>query len=89
MAKHVLRYLKGTIDYGLRYVANCEFGLVDYTDSDWDGSVIDWKRTLGCYFSLGSAVIAWSSRMHMSVVLSTAKAKYIASCSTSSEVVWL
>ena len=24
-AKHVLRYLKGTIDYGLRYVANCEF----------------------------------------------------------------
>jgi protein associated with RNAse G/E len=26
--KHVLRYLKGTIDYGLRYVADCEFGLV-------------------------------------------------------------
>ena len=27
-AKHVLRYLKSTIDYGLRYVADCEFGLV-------------------------------------------------------------
>ena len=23
--KHVLRYLKGTLDYGLRYVADCEF----------------------------------------------------------------
>ena len=33
--KHVLRHLKGTIDYGLRYVADCEFGLVGYTDSDW------------------------------------------------------
>ena len=27
-AKHVLRYLKGTIDYGLRYVADCEFKLL-------------------------------------------------------------
>ena len=33
-AKHVLRYLKGTIDYGLQYVANYEFGLVGYTDSE-------------------------------------------------------
>ena len=40
-AKHVLKYLKGTIDYGLRYVADCEFGLVGYIDSDWAGSVTD------------------------------------------------
>ena len=40
-AKHVLRYLKGTIDYDLRYVANCEFGLVGYTDSNWAGGVTD------------------------------------------------
>ena len=39
VAKHVLRCLKGTIDYGLRYVADYEFGLVGYTDSDWAGSV--------------------------------------------------
>ena len=38
-AKHVLRYLKGTIDYGLRYVAEYEFGLVGYTDLDWASSV--------------------------------------------------
>ena len=62
VTKHVLRYLKGTIDYGLRYVANCEFGLVGYTDSDWVDSVIDWKSTSGCCFSLGSTVIAWRNR---------------------------
>ena len=61
-AKHVLRYLKGTIDYGLRYVLDCEFGLVGYTDSDWAGSVTDWKSTSGCCFSLGSIVIAWGSK---------------------------
>ena len=58
-AKHVLRYLKGTIDYGLQYVADCEFGLVGYTDSGWASSVIDRNSTLGCCFSLGSTVIPW------------------------------
>ena len=88
-AKHVLRYLKGTIDYGLRYVADYEFGLVGYTDSDWAGSVTDRKSTSGCCFNLGSAVIAWRSRKQTSVALSTTKAKYIAACSAISEVVWL
>lgn len=62
VAKHVLRYLKSMIDYGLRYVEDCEFGLVGYTDSDWVGSVIDRKSTSRCYFSLGSTMIAWHSR---------------------------
>ena len=61
-AKHVLRYLKGTIDYGLRYVANCEFGLVGYTDSNWVGSVTDRKSTSRCCSNLGSTVIVWRSR---------------------------
>ena len=58
-AKHILRYLKGTIDYGLWYVANCEFGLVGYTDLDWADSVTDQKSTSKFCFSLGSVVIAW------------------------------
>jgi hypothetical protein len=33
--KHVLRYMKGTIDYGLRYVSDREIILQGYTDSDW------------------------------------------------------
>jgi hypothetical protein len=52
--KHVMRYLKGTIDYGLRYVSDREISLQGYTDSDWVGSVADQKSTYGCCFSLGS-----------------------------------
>ena len=33
-AKHILRYLKGTIDYGLRYDANQKVNLQGYVDSD-------------------------------------------------------
>jgi hypothetical protein len=32
--KHVLRYLKGTIDYGLIYASDCEISLQGFTDLD-------------------------------------------------------
>ena len=34
-AKHILRYLKGTVDYGLKYEANQKINLEGYVDSDW------------------------------------------------------
>ena len=34
-AKHILRYLKGTIDYGLKYDVNKKINLEGYVDSDW------------------------------------------------------
>ena len=37
-AKHILRYLRGTIDYGLKYNANQKINLEGYVDSDWVGS---------------------------------------------------
>ena len=33
-AKHVMRYLKGTLDYGLGYVTDHEFGLYGYSNLD-------------------------------------------------------
>jgi hypothetical protein len=37
--KHVMRYLKGTLDCGLSYNGDHDFKLSGYIDSDWDGSV--------------------------------------------------
>ena len=51
--KHVHRYLKGIIGYGLSYVSDRKMELLGYTDSDWTGSTVDRKSTLGCCFSLG------------------------------------
>jgi hypothetical protein len=88
-SKHVLRYLKGTIDYGLRYASDREISLQSFIDSDWAGSVADRKSTYGCCFSMGSTMISWFSRKQTSVALSLVEAEYIAACSASSEVVWL
>ena len=88
-AKHILRYLRGTVDYGLKYEANQNINLEGYVDSDWEGSAIDRKSTSGCCFSMGSGVISWFSRKQSYVALSTAKEYYVTACSTSCEAVWL
>ena len=62
VAKHAVRYLKGKVDYGLKYEVNQKINLEFYVDSDWAGSAIDRNITSGCCFSMGSCVISWLSR---------------------------
>ena len=57
-AKHVLRYLKGIVDYGIKYDANQKIKLNNFVDWDWEGSATDMKSTSGCCFSLGSDMIS-------------------------------
>jgi hypothetical protein len=89
ISKHVMRYLKGTIDCGLSYDGDHDFTLCGYIDADWAGIVSDRKRTSGCCFNLGSTMISWQSRKQSSISLSTAEAEYIAACSASCEAIWL
>ena len=89
VAKHILRYLRGTIYYGLKYDPNQNINLEGYVDLDWAGSAINRKSTSGFCFSMGSSVISWFSRKQSCVALCIAEAEYVAACSASCEVVWL
>ena len=82
-AKHILRYLRVTIDYGLKYESNQNINLEVYVDSDWAGNAIYRKSTSGCCFSMGLGVISWFSMKQSCVALSTAEAEYVAVCSAS------
>jgi hypothetical protein len=88
-AKHVMRYLKGTLDYGLCYTRDHDFKLYGYTDLDWAGSASDRKNTSGCCFSLGLAMTSWQSKKQSCIALSTTEAEYIAACSASCEAIRL
>ena len=61
-AKHVMRYLKGTLDYGPRYTSDSEISLHGFTHSEWAGCTKDRKSTSGGCFSLGSGMIFWFNR---------------------------
>jgi hypothetical protein len=80
-----MRYLKGTLDFGLCYNGDHDFRLVGYTDSDWAGRVSDRKSTSRCCFSLGSTMTSWQSRKQSNIALNTTEAKYIVACSASCE----
>ena len=88
-AKHILRYLAGTADYGLDYRRSSGVGLVSYTNLDWAGSVSNRKSTSGCCFSLGLTVVLWFSRKQESVALSFAEVEYMAASQASYEALWL
>ena len=84
-----MRYLKGTMDFGLYCDRDHDYILYGYVDSDWAGSVTDKKSTSGgCYF-MGSSMISWLNKKQSHVALSKVEAEYIAACSTSCEVIWL
>ncbi|XP_016672993.1 uncharacterized mitochondrial protein AtMg00810-like [Gossypium hirsutum] len=61
-AKRVLRYIKGTLSYGMLFTKAENLKLVGYCDSDWAGSLDDMKSTSGYAFNLGSTMICWSSK---------------------------
>lgn len=88
-AKKVLRYLKGTVNFGLMYADNCNVELTGYSDSDWARNPNDRKSTSGYAFNIGSGVMSWSSKKQPTVSLSSIEAEYKALCSATCEAVWL
>ena len=86
--KLILRYLKGTLDYGMRYTS-CSLDLTAYSDADWAGDPNDRRSTTGSIIFLGSNPISWSSKKQQTVSRSSTEAEYRALSSTAAEIDWL
>ena len=89
VAKSVLRYLCGTSNYGILYTDTSDVTLAGFSDSDWAGNLDDRRSIIGYAFSIGSRVIAWSSKKQSIVALSSCEAEYQALCASTCEVIWL
>ena len=87
--KRVLRYVKGTLNYGLLYSKQGNSKCVGYSDADWAGDFTDRKSTSGYCFQLCGAAISWNSSKQSCVALSTAEAEYVALSSAAQEAAWL
>ncbi|XP_061989759.1 uncharacterized mitochondrial protein AtMg00810-like [Rosa rugosa] len=86
--KRILRYIKGTLDYGITFRA-APLELRAYIDSDWAGDPNDRRSTTGFVIFLGNCPISWCSRKQTSVSRSSTEAEYRAMADTASEVLWL
>ncbi|GAA5914055.1 Ty1/Copia family ribonuclease HI [Sporobolomyces salmoneus] len=88
---HVLRYLKGTLDYGLEFNPDNSplTGFKAYSDSDWGACPTTSRSTMGYTFILANGAVAWSSKLQPRVTGSSSEAEYIGLSHASKEAVFL
>ncbi|KAG9453422.1 hypothetical protein H6P81_006326 [Aristolochia fimbriata] len=60
-----------------------------YSYTNWAGNSDDRKSTSGGCFYLGANLVAWYSKKHNSISLSTAEAEYIATGSCCTQLLWM
>lgn len=90
-AKHVLRYVKGTVDMGITYTkpTGCN-RLAGFSDASHGNRLEDnGKSTSGYVFMLSGGAVSWSSKLQPVVALSTAEAEYIALAEATKEALFL
>ena len=81
-AKHVMRYLAGTINYGIVLRNTNVKRLIGYTDSSFANPMHALFSTTGFVITIGPALITWASKKQSFRVTSSAAAEYIAADST-------
>ena len=87
--KRIFRYLKGTINLGLKYERSDDSSLIGFSDADWAGDMDNRHSTTGNLFVMSGGAISWLSRKQTVVALSTTEAEYVALSTATQEAVWL
>ncbi|KAH9740954.1 reverse transcriptase Ty1/copia-type domain-containing protein [Citrus sinensis] len=87
--KRILRYRKGTLDFGLRFLSQSSLKLYAFSDSDWAGCPITRRSTTGFCIYLGSNCISWSSKKQHTISRSNAEAEYRSMALAAVELTWL
>ena len=86
---HVLRYLRGTSQYGLWYRRTEGVKLQGFADADWAGSPSDKKSASRGIFSIGSMTVSWYNRKQRLVAPSLAEAEYMDVSQATCEAIWM
>lgn len=89
--KRILRYLKGTLSYGLVYskASNNNMVLSGYSDSDLAGQVDDRMSTGVMAFYLDESLITWVSQKQRCVALSSCEAEFMEATTAACQGMWL
>ena len=87
--KRILRYIAGTINFGLQFIRGESVDCTDFSDADWAGDIDDRKSTSGYLFKVGGGPVSWRSRKQYCVALSTAEAEYVSLTLATQEAMWL
>ncbi|KAJ0828650.1 putative RNA-directed DNA polymerase [Helianthus annuus] len=85
--KQILRYVRGTVGYGLKYSGGGDGKLTGYSDSSF--STDDGRGTTGMAFYYSNNLITWCSQKQKTVALSSCEAEFMAATSAACQALWL
>lgn len=89
--KRILRYLSGTLDFGLHLhtVSGNALNITAYCDSDW-ALYLDGMRSASVFcVYFGSNLISWSSKIQHTISRLSTKAEYRSLASLVAEITWI
>ncbi|GJX06244.1 putative RNA-directed DNA polymerase [Tanacetum coccineum] len=100
VVKRILRYLRGTSDYGLlikhnsgsvlhAYTDSHDSSLSAFSDADWAGCPDDCRSTGGYAIYLENNLISWSARKQRTVSRSSTESEYKALADTVAKLTWI
>jgi transposase InsO family protein len=88
-SKHLLRYVKKTIAYGITYRAKGSEGtLAGYSDSSY-GNATKCRSTSAYVFMMAGGPVSWCSRKQPITAMSTTEAEYIAAAEAAKHAIWI
>ncbi|GJY75463.1 ribonuclease H-like domain-containing protein, partial [Tanacetum coccineum] len=87
--KRVLRYIRGTLDFGLQLYTSSTGSLVAYSDVDWVGCPSTRHSTSGYCVFMGDNLLSWSSKRQHTLSRSSVEAEYRGVSNAVAEMTWL
>ncbi|XP_052627537.1 secreted RxLR effector protein 161-like [Lactuca sativa] len=88
--KGILRYVKGTLNYGLVYSKGGEKVTISgFTDSDLVKDINDRRSTGGMAFHVNGNLVTWASQKQRVVALSSCEAEFIVATMAACQGIWL
>ncbi|CAJ2670508.1 unnamed protein product [Trifolium pratense] len=91
-AKRILRYINGTIHYGVLFPYSkdsVKLELNGFSDADWCGDKVDRRSTSGYLFKFQNAPVSWCSKKQSVIALSSCEAEYVAGSLAACQANWL
>ena len=89
LLKRILRYVKGTLSFGLHLGVGPVQSLTAYSDADWAGCPDSRRSASGFCVYLDDNLISWSSKRQTTVSRSSAEAEYHGVANATTECSWL
>jgi histone deacetylase 1/2 len=86
--KRILRYLKGSLGFGLKICKSTSMLISAFSDADWASCPDDRLSTGGFAVYLGPNLISWSARKQSTMSRSSTEAEYKALANAAAEVMW-